>query len=253
MKLMNLKTIAVPLILTVLISAAFWLYTEWDIKRFKESLPNPPPAVETPRETTTTTRPAEIRQEVRQNAETVFPVLDTELEKSESVATEQHLDTAVVEEVSTGTTDLDSFFDMFLEETAANAVTSGDFTDVSQEQEVPYDMAVVKSGFDDYNAFLETDPEYAYKRLSDAFREQYGDVPDVDRLVEHIKQSNEAPTTFDSAIDFTETVIRLVSKIGPPEALESLKVHLELLREHQHLALEQGADPKYRSTIHVGE
>ena len=251
MKLMNLKTIAVPLILTVLISAAFWLYIQWDTQRFLESLPNPPPAVETPRETVATTRPVEIRQEVHQNAEMGGAVLDTELETSESIATEQHLDTAVVEEVSTGATDLDSFFDMFLEETAANAVTSGDFTDVSQE--VPYDMEVVKSGFDDYNDFLETDPEYAYERLSDAFSEQYGDDPDVYKLVEHIKQNNEGTTTFDSAIDFTETVIRLVSKISPPEAVESLEVHLELLKEHQQLALEQGTDPTYRSTIRVGE
>ena len=228
MKLMNLKTIVVPIILTVLICAAFWLYIQWDTQRFAESLPNLPAAVETPRETATIAEPAEIRQEVRQNAETVFPVDDTELENSEAVATEQPLDTAVVEEISTDRTDLGSFFDMFLEETAANAVTSGDFTDVFQE--APYDMEVVKSGFDDYNASLERDPEYAYKRLSDAFSEQYGDVPDVYRLIEHIKQNNEGPTTFDSAIDFTETVIRLMSKISPPEALEGLEVHLELLR-----------------------
>lgn len=254
MKLMNLRTIAIPIILTVLICAAFWLYTQWDIQQFEESLPNLPPAVKTPRETASTTPPVDIRHEVHQNVETGFSVLnteDTELEKSESVATEQHLDNTVVEEVSTDDTDLDSFFDLFLEDTGANAVTSGDFTDVFQE--VPYDMEVVKSGFDDYNTFLETDPEYSYKRLSDAFSEQYGDDPDVDILVEHIKQNNEGPTTFDSAIDFTETVIRLVSKISPPEALESLEVHLELLREHQQLALEQGTDPTYRSNIHVGE
>ena len=130
-------------------------------------------------------------------------------------------------------------------------MTSGDFTDVPQE--LPYDMEVVKSGFDDYNTFLETDPEYAYQRLSDAFLEQYGDDPDVYRLVEHIKQNNEGTTTFDSAIDFTETTIRLMSKICPPEALESLELHLELLTEHRRLALEQGTNPQYRSNIHVGE
>lgn len=109
MKLMNLKTLTVLLILTILISAAFWLYIERDIARFEASLPTPP-AVETPRETATPTHPAEIRQDIHQNAETAFPGFDIELEPSESVTTQQDLDTAGGEDVSTGPTDLDSFF-----------------------------------------------------------------------------------------------------------------------------------------------
>ena len=252
MKITNLKGIVVPILLTLLMFAAFWLYVEWDRRRFQETVFKELPAEETRRETAAT-RPVENQQELRKNAETAVPGRDTDWEPPESSVAEEKPQTAVAAEAPTDPSDSDTFFDRFLEETAANAVTSGDFTDVPQE--MPYDMAVVKSGFDDYNAFLQTDPEYAYKRLSDAFIEQYGENPDVYRLVELIKVNNEGPTRFDKAIEFTETAIRLMSKIGlgPPEALESLELHLEMLREHQQLGLEQGTEPEYRNIIHVGE
>ncbi len=179
------------------------------------------------------------------------PVSGTDFEPSESIAAEQSFDATAVGDSSTDALSLESFFDTFLEEFPADAITSGDFTDVSEE--VPYDMELVKAGFDDYNAYLETDPEYAYQRLDAAFREQYGDDPDVDILVEHVRDSNEGTTEIAEAIDFAEAIIRLTSKISPPEALESLYAYLELLRETQKMALEQGTDVQHQNVINVGE
>lgn len=251
MKTMNLPLIVGALLLTVLICAGFWLYTEWNLKRFKASLPQAPPAQTVTREMP----PAQyedIPQEDTQTTEnvgTVPPRSTVEREDSAPVAAAR--DAA---SVAAGTADdagLGSFLEAFFEETAADTIASGDFTDVGEE--IPYDMAIVKAGFDDYNAYLKTDPEYAYQRLEAAFREQYGDDPDVHILVEHIRDSNEGPTPIADAIEFTEAMIRLTSKISPPEALEHLQLHLELLRETQQMALEQGTSAQYQSVMHVGE
>ncbi len=125
---------------------------------------------------------------------------------------------------------------------------------VNIEQDVPYDMGVVKAGFEDYNAYLETDPERAYQRLDDAFREQYGDHPDVNILVQHIRDCNDGVATIDDAIENAEAMIRLISKLPtPPEAVEAIKVHLETLKDRKKFAIEQGLELKYKSRPVIGQ
>ena len=51
MKPMNLNQMIIPLILTVLICAGFWLYTQWNLKKFEASLPKAPPVQTEIRET----------------------------------------------------------------------------------------------------------------------------------------------------------------------------------------------------------
>ena len=123
------------------------------------------------------------------------------------------------------------------------------------EPEVPYDVEVVKAGFADYNAYLETDPERAYQCLDDAFREQYGDDPDVDILVQHIRKCNDGVETVDGAIKNSEAMVRLVSKLPtPPEAIEAINLHLEYLKEMKRKAREAGIDEvEYKSRHTIGQ
>ena len=246
MKTMNLPPIGGPLIVTLLICGGFWLYTEWDIKRFKESISSP---VQRASRETTPVQDEALPQENTPPPENVAAVptqLDVETEHSPPVAATP--DAATVAEAPAA----DADFDSFLEEMEAASVASGDFTDGSED--APYDMAFVIAGFDDYNAYLKTDPEYAYQRLDAAFREQYGDDSDVDVLVGHIRESNEGPTTIADAITFAEAMIRLTSKISPPEALVPLESHLLLLRETQQMALEQGTENLlHQNVMYVGE
>ncbi len=242
MKSMNLRPIVAGLILTVLICAMFWLYTQWDTKRFKESLQTPS-VMETPRERTTASE-VEHSQEIAQpteNITTATPMQDTEVETAAALP----LESADVAEAPADGKGTDNFLDQWLEQSIGNS------TDVSEE--VPYDIEVVKAGFDDYNAYLQSDPEYAYQRLDDAFREQYGDDPDVDILVENIRRGNNGPTTIDDAIKGMEAMMRLVSKVSPPEALESIQDALEMLTIAKQMAQEDGIDIEYEGNFHIGE
>ena len=246
------KQIGTAIGLTVFICAVFWLYTQWDLKKFKESLPRAPSVQSAKSETA----PAQQEGFPQEATEPSFPVPDTLLETSTPITAEQSFGAMSVKEVPpTDDLTLESFFDTFLEETEADAITSGDFTDVSQE--APYDVALVKKGFDDYNAYLKIDPEYAYHRLDAALREQYSDDPDVDIIVETVRRSNEGALTIDAAIHHAEAMIRLVSEdgISPPEAVAVIADNLEYLREVKQLALESGEDTVhlFNFRFHFGE
>ena len=248
MKSRNLTSLIGPAILIVFLCIAFWLYTEWDLKHFRESLPKPPSPQTTNREAS----PPEAENRLPDATETTQTETGTlpsvPEEKSESVDAERRSDTVAVEEPSADTADFDSLFDMFLEGT--DTVSSGDWTDT---EETPYDMEIVKAGFDDYNASLQSDPDYAYQRLDDAFREQYGDDPDVDILVEMIRRGNEGPLSMDRAIEGAEAMIRLASKISPPEVIEGLQLFHEMLMESKQMALEEGVEAEYGGTYRIGE
>ena len=243
------KQIGAAIGLTVFICAIFWLYTQWDLKKFRESLPKAPPGQSTP------AQQEGFPQEVTETSVPAPPVFDAILEPSAPPEAKHTFDSSAVEESPTDDRALESFFDTFLEETEADAITSGDFTDVSQE--APYDVALVEKGFDDYNAYLDSDPEYAYHRLDAALREQYNDDPNVGIIVETVRRSNEGAITVDDAISHAEAMKKLVSGdgISPPEAVAVIADNLEYLREVKQLALESGEDTVhlFNFQFHFGE
>ena len=253
MRFMNLHVIVGGLLLTVLICAGFWLYTQWDTKRFEESLQNSP-VMETHKQEATK-RQVEHSQkitEISENTE-MFPEIgasEQETNKSNIAVPAESTDVAGT---TTDSTSMNNFFDQLFEQSIGDVNGSEESTDVSEQ--VPYDMAVVKAGFDDYNAYLVSNPEYAYQRLDDAFREQYGDDPDVDILVDTIRRGNNGPMTINDAIKWMETMVRLMSKDGvsPPEAVESIKDAIEMLTIAKQMAHEDGVEIKYEGNFHIGE
>ena len=251
MKAMNLKPILTSLLLTVLICGGFWLYTKWDLKRFEESLPKVV-AVETLREGTSAEQ-AELAEDITDTqapAVSPPPLFEADTGRSEPDMSESSA-SAVVENISPPVEDPLALFLEFTETDEADGLSSGDSTDVSQD--APYDQEFVAAGFDDYNASLGTNPEYAYQRLDEAFREQYGDDPDVGSLVEYVRLSNEGPVTPDTALAYQEVIRRLVSKVSPPEALESLDTHLDTLIELQQLGFEAGVGITHSVEFVIGE
>ena len=246
------KEIGAALGFTVFVCAGIWLYTEWDNRRFEASLPKAPPPQTKKRERNPAgqARPRPEVTLVTENAATAPPRHDTELENSAPIGTEL---TETVANVSSDDSYLDSLWDTFLEETTADAINAGDIGEATEAAR--YDEEVVKAGFDDYNAYLAIDPEYAYQRLDDAFSEQYGDDSDVDIIVKTVRLSNEGTLTIDDAIYHTEAMIRLVSKISPPEAVQIIADHLEYLKESKQLALESGDEIEHQFNLrfHVGE
>ena len=161
---------------------------------------------------------------------------DTGLESPEDEAKKREIGTVD----STATVDLYALFEEFLEETAADTITSGDFA--NGDQDTPYDQALVKAAFVDYNAYLETNPEYAYQRLEEAFREQYNDDPDVSRLVETIRKTSESPLTINEWVQSAEVMMRFLSKTSPPEDLKRFENHFQAITKE----LESGRNVIYK-------
>ena len=117
---------------------------------------------------------------------------------------------------------------------------------------MPYDMAKVEAGFADYNAYLATDPAYAYQRLDAAWREQFGDFPDVDILVETVRRGNAGTATIDDAIANAEALLRLMPGLVIPEGIQVVADHLEYLKSRK-LALEEGTLDQFNWTPRIGE
>lgn len=229
----NLGIIGGALLLAVLICAGFFVYERWELKRFNASLPEVPPV-----DTTGTSE--RTRQERTQTA--ALSVSETSRWTAESDNTETDAAglaeiAAVAEEPPSAPLDESPY--LFIEETDRDLLEPEDF--MESEPEVPYDMAKVQAGFDDYNAYLETDPGYAYQRLDDAFREQYGDSPDVDILVETFTRFNDGTATIDDAIDNASAFLRLMHGLVAPEGVQIVADHLAYLHEIKQLALEEGA------------
>lgn len=235
MNSLNPKFIIVSVIVGIgVIYIGFSFYMKWDVKQFIESLPTPLDG-ETPRQ-------EDNKSQTELLEKNTFP---------EEVIPEE------IEERPTKPIESNTYVPQFepsdqKNNTAVNAETNtpGNFTDVSDQ--FPYNMQIVKAGFEDYNTYLNTDPEYAYQRLDDAFREQFGDDPDVDILVESIRHYNKGPVPVSMAIRFMEAELRLISKFNFPEPIEQLKNSLELLHEYKQYGLESGEEMLYQSKSYIG-
>ena len=251
----NLRTFVRSGLVSVLIFAGFWLYTRWDLQQFEETLPKAPQA----QKETQQNAPARDVPSLAKEMETLGP--HTGVEPSDRVAlppadgraiavyapdateTHSHSLEGSLEESTLGVASL--------EETPAEAITSGDV--IPSTLDAPYDLAFVEKGFHDYNASLDTDPEYAYKRLGDALREQLNDERAVSRLIKTVRKSNNGSLTLKEGVENTTFLMDILSKTSPPEAMEGVEDHFRTLRELQALELESGTYVSYDVQFVFGE
>ena len=230
-------------VVVILLCTGIFLYSEWDLRQFKMAL----------RESSTTVpytqRTKDIEKAEAPSEPTVSPPLEVNSEDSqlptgiENSGTDLNDASEFVERTSQA--DLDFFVEH--DEEVADDPRADAFTEDAED--LLSDEEIITAGFDDYNASLSSDPEYAYQRLDDAFRTQYGDSPDVDIIIRSIRRSNEGTATINDAIENTEAFLRLASQISPEEGLQPIKAHLDTLRETRQLALEEGTElPRYQET-----
>ena len=253
MKSISLNPLIGVLILVIFICAGIWIYTEWDLKRFDESLPELP-TVKVSQEGSVQPQAA-LPQGATEGSEDANghpsrPEPEAEAERVEPQNVDSPESASVDETQYSDETSFDTASGEYDDGTEADSLTSGDATDDTQE--LPYDIEIVRAGFDEYNAFLATDPAYAYQRLDDALREQFGDDPDVDILVEHTRRSNDNTATLDSIIENILAQQRLLVKNNYPGQQE-LQDTLEVYREMKQLSLDFGREIKITSHTTVIE
>ena len=112
------------------------------------------------------------------------------------------------------------------------------------------DWIKVKTAGQNYNDFLETDPDYAYERLTDRFKEMFGDRPEIETLIENIRRSNEGTLTLDDAITMTEASISLLPA-DETEAIRQFSENLEVFREIKAFQ-EEGGHVNIKFNISIG-
>ena len=242
MQSIRLTPLIVGLILTILICSGIWIYTEWDLKQFNESLPELP-TVEASREGPAHPQSG-LRQASTDTAESArgdISQLETDRLRVENENGEMAESATVVETQNAADVAFDRVSADYSDETAVGQLLQRDTTDVNPE--LPYDREIVKKGFDDYNDSLATNPEYAYQRLDDALREQFGDDPDVDILVEHTRRTNNGTTTLDSIIRNLEAQLRLLVKNNYP-GQQKLQDAFQFYRTTKQMVLETGVEIK---------
>lgn len=244
-----IRVFSVGALITVVCCVGLFLYTQWDMKRFADSLPE---VLISSNAQNNSSAPISTPQTDMQHTTLAISEsssINTEMESTEN---DDAARTEIEEEYIPEDPDNALNFFEKLPEEAHTAEFQEEENDLSDFEWVPFDIEKVKAGFDDYNAYVHTDPEYAYQRLDEAFREQYGDSPDVNILVETIRSDNEGNGTIDNAITNLEALLRLLPRISPSEGVQEVANELESLRELKQLALETGKEIHYNQ-VHYFE
>ena len=231
-------------IIIAILSIGLFFYTEWELKRFQDSLPEVPKV-----------KPVEVIETV-ETADSELLNVETPAELSSPGLSEQ-VTPSLDKPVDVPQEDLPESageYHQFLEEIPKAATPAGgdsDRRDVPMREDLPYDVEIVRAGFDDYNAYLETDPTYAYQRLDEAFREQYGDSSDVDILVRTIQRGNQGTATIDDTIAFGEACLRLIPLEFPIENAQRITEFVEYLKETRRMSMDTNVTLPISQEYHV--
>lgn len=237
-------------ILTILICVGFYFYIQWDVKKFEESLPQA--ATVAPTHESSLTEQEGIQEIHAETTEAGGELINDDVtQPSATSKTSNPAESDVAEELDPPET-FDVFFEEFLEGSDTNASESMEETTYPSNSGDPYDQELVKIGFEDYNAYLSSDPGYAYQRLDDAFREQYGDSPHVDTLVEGIRRSNDRTLTVDGAIELTNAFLDLIPPDEPEEVIRQLSSRVDFLQELKALQ-DEGETVEFIYNFSIGD
>lgn len=241
----SLQALGWATVVVLLLAAGIFLYSQWDLKRFQESLPEVP-TMDTAAQDTPNAKG--VTEELA-DSEPIPVVTHPSDATSDSIADTK---VAAVEDFPESPSDAPlTLFEPLVEEGDGDTLPEeGDIAEASDG--LSYDVEIVKAGFNDYNAYLDTHPAYAYQRLDDAFREQYGDSADVDILVETVQRSNEGTGTIDDAIANAEAFLRLIPPSVPPENVQEVVEQVAYLKELRQLAADEGIEIPFKQTYRFG-
>ena len=237
----TLKVLSIGTILTVLICSGLFFYLRWENQRFVSELPELPKFEEI-------SVPVEQRRlKLKADPAQVPSVTTVEPEGVENLPITPEIPDIETEEQAFQETDT-AEFDLELDPLSLSTVELPETLPESPVEGI--DWVKVKAASQDYNDFLESDPDYAYDRLTDRFKEMFGDRLEVETLIETIRRSNEGTLTLDDAITMAEAAISLLPA-DETEAIRQLSENLEVFREIKAFQ-EEGGHVNVEFNISVG-
>ena len=236
-----IKVLGIGAILTVLICSGLFFYLRWENQRFVGELPALPKFEDI-------SVPVEQRGLKPKKYPAQMPSVTTvEPEVLENPSITPEISDIETEKQAFQETDTDEF-DLELDPLSLSIIELPEALPESPVEGI--DWVRVKAASQDYNDFLEADPDYAYDRLTDRFKEMFGDRPEIETLVENIRRSNEGTLTLDDAIAMAEASISLLPA-EETEAIRQLSENLEVFREIKAFQ-EEGGHVNVEFNISVG-
>jgi len=236
----NFRLIGRAFIITILICTGIYFYTKWDLERFVKELGEVPTF-----NVHSNTPPHKARPIPEHSLYTDISATTVESEgfQGKSIISET---SETITERSTNDPEIGP-----LQSEASLLYQDNSLEDISSEPIELYEVEESKDGFDDYNAFLTTNPEYAYERLTDALREQYGGYSEIDIIVENVRRANNGTLTIDDAIAMREANLRVMPS-DATIAIQTLSENIELLYDIKALIAE-GEPVEVEFNISFGE
>lgn len=227
---MTIKILGIATILIISSCVGVFFYTRWENQRFVAEFPKPPNFKDP-------STPSEQRELKREEYPVQMPSTGiVEPEVLENIPITPEIPTVEIEGQTFQETD-SSEFEL---ELAPLSLSTIELPEALPESPIEgINWVKVKAASQDYNNFLETDPDYAYERLTDRFKEMHGDRPEIKILVENIRRSNEGSLTLDNAIAMIEASISLLTA-GETETLREMSENLEAFRELKAFQAEGG-------------
>ena len=238
---MYIKILGIAAILVIFFCVGIFLFTRWENQHFVGELPELPKVEDI-------SVPVKQRELKLKEDPTQMPsvtIVEPEILENSSITPEiPDIETERQAFQETDTTE----FDLALDPLSLSTVELPEALPESPVEGI--DWVKIKVASQDYNAFLESDPDYAYDRLTDRFKEMFGDRPEIATLVENIRRSNEGTLTLDDAIAMTEASLSLLPA-DETEAIRQLSENLEVFREIKAFQ-EEGGHVNVEFNISVG-
>lgn len=236
-----IKVLGIGAILTILICSGLFFYLRWENQRFVGELPELPKFEDI-------SVPVEQRGlKLKEDPAQVLSVTTVEPEVVENLPIKPEIPDIETEGQAFQETDT-AEFNLELDPLSLSTIELPEALPESPVEGI--DWVKIKVASQNYNDFLETDPDYAYDRLTDRFKEMFGDRPEIETLVENIRRSNEGTLTIDDAISMTEASISLLPA-DETEAIRQFSENLEALREIKAFQ-EEGGHVNVEFKISVG-
>ena len=238
---MYIKILGIAAIFVIFFCVGIFFFTRWENQHFVEELPELPKFEDI-------SVPVEQRGLKQKEDPTQVPSVTTvEPEVVENLPITPEIPDIETERQAFQETDTIEF-DLELDPLSLSTVELPEGLPESPVEGI--DWIKIKAASQDYNGFLETDPDYAYDRLTDRFQEMFGDRPEIETLVENIRRSNEGTLTVDDAITMAEATISLLPA-DETEAIRQLSENLEVFREIKAFQ-EEGGHVNIEFNISVG-
>ncbi|MXV85097.1 hypothetical protein F4X88_10765 [Candidatus Poribacteria bacterium] len=238
---MYIKILGIAAILVIFFCVGIFFFTRWENQHFVGELPELPKVEDI-------SVPVKQRELKLKEDPTQMPsvtIVEPEILENSSITPEiPDIETERQAFQETDTTE----FDLALDPLSLSTVELPEALPESPVEGI--DWVKIKAASQDYNDFLDTDPDYAYDRLTDRFKEMFGDRPEIETLVENIRRSNEGTLTVDDAITMTEASISLLPA-DETEAIRQLSENLEVFREIKAFQ-EEGGHVNIEFNISVG-